>query len=32
MVNNDPKDPFEYHFLNDQLALFYWKMAAGKPC
>ena len=23
MVNNDKDDPFEYHFLNDQLALFY---------
>jgi putative ABC transport system permease protein len=23
MVNNDRDDPFEYHFLNDQLALFY---------
>jgi putative ABC transport system permease protein len=23
MVNNDQDDPFEYHFLNDQLALFY---------
>ena len=23
MVNNDVDDPFEYHFLNDQLALFY---------
>jgi putative ABC transport system permease protein len=23
MVNNDNNDPFEYHFLNDQLALFY---------
>ncbi len=23
MVNNDKGDPFEYHFLNDQLALFY---------
>lgn len=23
MVNNDPIDPFEYHFLDDQLALFY---------
>jgi len=23
MVNNDPNDPFEYHFLDDQLALFY---------
>ena len=23
MVNNDKNDPFEYHFLNDQLALFY---------
>jgi putative ABC transport system permease protein len=23
MVNNDKADPFEYHFLNDQLALFY---------
>jgi putative ABC transport system permease protein len=23
MVNNDKEDPFEYHFLNDQLALFY---------
>jgi putative ABC transport system permease protein len=23
MVKNDAEDPFEYHFLNDQLALFY---------
>jgi len=23
MVDNDKNDPFEYHFLNDQLALFY---------
>lgn len=23
MVKNDSEDPFEYHFLNDQLALFY---------
>ena len=23
MVKNDARDPFEYHFLNDQLALFY---------
>lgn len=23
MVKNDENDPFEYHFLNDQLALFY---------
>jgi putative ABC transport system permease protein len=23
MVNNDKEDPFEYHFLDDQLALFY---------
>ncbi len=23
MVKNDPDDPFEYHFLDDQLALFY---------
>jgi putative ABC transport system permease protein len=23
MVNNDKNDPFEYHFLNEQLALFY---------
>jgi len=23
MVSNDIDDPFEYHFLNDQLALFY---------
>lgn len=23
MVKNDANDPFEYHFLNDQLALFY---------
>jgi putative ABC transport system permease protein len=23
MVSNDRDDPFEYHFLNDQLALFY---------
>jgi len=23
MVNNDKDDPFEYHFLDDQLALFY---------
>ena len=23
MVKNDKNDPFEYHFLNDQLALFY---------
>lgn len=23
MVNNDANDPFEYHFLDDQLALFY---------
>lgn len=23
MVNIDPDDPFEYHFLDDQLALFY---------
>ena len=23
MVNNDKSDPFEYHFLDDQLALFY---------
>lgn len=23
MVANDANDPFEYHFLNDQLALFY---------
>ncbi|HZY78180.1 MAG TPA: ABC transporter permease [Cyclobacteriaceae bacterium] len=23
MVKNDPKEPFEYHFLDDQLALFY---------
>jgi putative ABC transport system permease protein len=23
MVDNDRDDPFEYHFLNDQLALFY---------
>jgi putative ABC transport system permease protein len=23
MVNNDATDPFEYHFLDDQLALFY---------
>jgi putative ABC transport system permease protein len=23
MVKNDKDDPFEYHFLNDQLALFY---------
>ena len=23
MVNNDVNDPFEYHFLDDQLALFY---------
>jgi putative ABC transport system permease protein len=23
MVDNDKDDPFEYHFLNDQLALFY---------
>lgn len=23
MVKNDADDPFEYHFLNDQLALFY---------
>lgn len=23
MVNNDIDDPFEYHFLDDQLALFY---------
>ena len=23
MVRNDKNDPFEYHFLNDQLALFY---------
>ena len=23
MVNNDKNDPFEYHFLDDQLALFY---------
>jgi putative ABC transport system permease protein len=23
MVRNDPREPFEYHFLDDQLALFY---------
>jgi putative ABC transport system permease protein len=23
MVKNDPTDPFEYHFLDEQLALFY---------
>jgi putative ABC transport system permease protein len=23
MLNNDTNDPFEYHFLDDQLALFY---------
>ncbi|HEV8284641.1 MAG TPA: ABC transporter permease [Chitinophagaceae bacterium] len=23
MIKNDKDDPFEYHFLNDQLALFY---------
>lgn len=23
MVKNDPDEPFEYHFLDDQLALFY---------
>ncbi len=23
MVNNDQDDPFEYHFLNDQLSMFY---------
>ena len=23
MVNNDESDPFEYHFLDDQLAIFY---------
>ena len=23
MVNNDESEPFEYHFLDDQLALFY---------
>ncbi len=23
MVENEPTDPFEYHFLDDQLALFY---------
>ena len=23
MIDNDKNDPFEYHFLNDQLALFY---------
>ena len=23
MVNNDKDDPFEYHFLDEQLALFY---------
>ena len=23
MVKNDKNDPFEYHFLNDELALFY---------
>lgn len=23
MVNNDKEDPFEYHFLDEQLALFY---------
>jgi putative ABC transport system permease protein len=23
MVNNDKREPFEYHFLDDQLALFY---------
>ena len=23
MLNNDKDDPFEYHFLDDQLALFY---------
>jgi putative ABC transport system permease protein len=23
MISNDKKDPFEYHFLDDQLALFY---------
>ena len=23
MVNNDKNDPFEYHFLDEQLALFY---------
>jgi len=23
MIENDKDDPFEYHFLNDQLALFY---------
>lgn len=23
MISNDRNDPFEYHFLNDQLALFY---------
>ena len=23
MVKSDPEEPFEYHFLDDQLALFY---------
>ena len=23
MVNNDKEEPFEYHFLDEQLALFY---------
>jgi putative ABC transport system permease protein len=23
MIKNDKDDPFEFHFLNDQLALFY---------
>ena len=25
MVNNDKNDPFEYHFLDEQLAQFYWE-------
>jgi putative ABC transport system permease protein len=28
MKNNDKDDPFEYHFLEEQLALFYVKMTS----
>ena len=30
MVNNDKDDPFEYHFLDEQLHCFILKMNAGK--
>ena len=31
MVKNDEREPFEYHFLEDQLALFYLEDQRVKP-